>query len=369
MEQPLTGTPLDTLHLTFLALTSKIEAKVIDIDDALRELQAHEVVDAAGYTWRIDPMTQAFVRRGPDAGASWRPADPSQFAGPSGGEGERWPPAWATRTDAGTPSPETGDGAAPPHAGATPPYGGSSPYAAPIPPNAGTGSPYAEMPDGGVPNAGTATRPHGPDAPPPPADGPPWTGPQADGTAPWPHGAEPPPPPPEPKRRPKSARRRGMNVAAAAAAVVIIAGAVGFAGQSRESNAPAPPAPRPSRHQVGAVSPSPTVTQTAPELSDAELKRYQPTDVKAEPAPRQILLKWTLPANAQQDGAGIIIRSTRTDASLTTLSRQAGRLPQSYVATPLIPGQRYCFIIGVLLKTAAGSMALARSEPVCATPS
>jgi hypothetical protein len=80
VEHTLTGTPLDALQTVFLDLTTKIDAKLMSVDEALRELQNHEVVDAAGCTWRIDPMTQSFVRRGPGADAAWEPADPSEYA-------------------------------------------------------------------------------------------------------------------------------------------------------------------------------------------------------------------------------------------------------------------------------------------------
>lgn len=306
MEHTLTGTPLDALHLAFLDLTSKIEAKVIDIDDALHELQAHEVVDAAGYTWRIDPMSQSFVRRAPDTGASWRPADPTQFveqSSPNADENPQRPPQ------------------APP-----PPHGA-----------------YAPPPPGGPAGFGMPT---------------------ADAPTDRPHAYTPPPPPPV-TARPAATRRKGANVAAAAAAVVIIAGAVGFAGHSSDGTQPAPPPPR---RPVDNVSPSPAATRDAPKLGQLELKRYQPAKVKAEAAPQQILLTWRLPADAQQDGAGIIIRSTRTNDTLTTLSRQDGRLPQSYVAMPLKSGQQYCFLVGVLLQRASGGVALAQSRAVCAAP-
>jgi hypothetical protein len=80
VRQTSTGTPLDGLQEVLADLTIKIEAGVISIDGALAELHRHEVVDAAGYTWRIDPMTRAFIRRGPDGDTTWKPADPSWYA-------------------------------------------------------------------------------------------------------------------------------------------------------------------------------------------------------------------------------------------------------------------------------------------------
>ncbi|MBC6458097.1 hypothetical protein [Actinomadura sp. HBU206391] len=80
MEHPLTGTPLGAVQTLSLDLATKIEAKLLSVDEALHELQSNEVVDAEGYTWRIDPMTQSFVRRGPGADAVWKPADPSEYA-------------------------------------------------------------------------------------------------------------------------------------------------------------------------------------------------------------------------------------------------------------------------------------------------
>ncbi|KAB2385941.1 hypothetical protein [Actinomadura montaniterrae] len=71
--------PLADLWATFLELTRKVETEALDLDDALRELRLHEVVDTAGRTWRVDPMTQSFIRRGPEDGAAWRPAAPSEF--------------------------------------------------------------------------------------------------------------------------------------------------------------------------------------------------------------------------------------------------------------------------------------------------
>ncbi|TDD80437.1 hypothetical protein E1293_20725 [Actinomadura darangshiensis] len=71
--------PLAELWAVFRDLTAEVEAETIDLDDVLRELQRHEVVDPFGRTWRIDPMTQAFIRRGTEAGAPWQPADPAEF--------------------------------------------------------------------------------------------------------------------------------------------------------------------------------------------------------------------------------------------------------------------------------------------------
>jgi len=85
VELSLTGTPLDMLQEAFLDLTSRLEAKVIDLDGALRELQSKEVIDATGHAWRIDPVTRSFVRRAPGPDASWLPATPADFVAP--GEG------------------------------------------------------------------------------------------------------------------------------------------------------------------------------------------------------------------------------------------------------------------------------------------
>ncbi|KAB2388839.1 hypothetical protein [Actinomadura montaniterrae] len=64
----------------FSDLTGKVEKEIVDLDDALLELRKREVVDASACTWRVDPMTQSFIRRGPEDGAAWRPAAPSESA-------------------------------------------------------------------------------------------------------------------------------------------------------------------------------------------------------------------------------------------------------------------------------------------------
>lgn len=80
MEPTVTGTPLDALQATFLDLTAKIEADILSVDEAMDELHNHEVVDATGHNWRIDPMSQWFARCGPSTNSTWQPADPSEFA-------------------------------------------------------------------------------------------------------------------------------------------------------------------------------------------------------------------------------------------------------------------------------------------------
>lgn len=79
MEHNLVGSPLEALENAFKELTAKIEANQITLDEALVEMQRKEAVDAAGNIWRIDPITQSFVRRAPGADSTWKPAGPSEF--------------------------------------------------------------------------------------------------------------------------------------------------------------------------------------------------------------------------------------------------------------------------------------------------
>lgn len=79
MEHNLVGSPLEALQNAFRELTAKIEANQITLDEALVQLQSKEAVDAAGNTWRIDPITQSFVRRAPGADSTWKQAGPSEF--------------------------------------------------------------------------------------------------------------------------------------------------------------------------------------------------------------------------------------------------------------------------------------------------
>lgn len=130
---------------------------------------------------------------------------------------------------------------------------------------------------------------------------------------------------------------------------------------------------RPGGRQVLVVAaashPAPTVTRRAPALSKLELTRYQPTALKAVPAPQQAVLTWRLPSGAQRDGAGIISRRQPADDPVpAALSRMNGRLPETYIAVPLKPGQQYCFLAGVLLQRTGGGTTLAQSGPVCAMP-
>jgi hypothetical protein len=159
--------------------------------------------------------------------------------------------------------------------------------------------------------------------------------------------------------------QRVAVVAAAALAIVAITGVVGVLGQGRSGRAASRATPR----AATAPQPGPTATRQAPTLSKLELTRYQPTRLKAVPAPQQAVLTWRLPPDARRDGAGIIIRRQPADDSpVAALSRTDGRLPETYVAVPLKPGQQYCFMVGVLLQRSGGGTTLAQSGPVCAMP-
>jgi hypothetical protein len=81
--------------VVFLDLIDLVEGGAIAFDDALRELQSREVVDAAGFTWRIDPLTRSFIRRGPGE-ASWRAADPEKYVSPGAPAAELEPDVTAS---------------------------------------------------------------------------------------------------------------------------------------------------------------------------------------------------------------------------------------------------------------------------------
>ncbi|WP_329247593.1 hypothetical protein OG417_53795 [Actinoallomurus sp. NBC_01490] len=164
--------------------------------------------------------------------------------------------------------------------------------------------------------------------------------------------------------------RRVLVVAAAALAIVAVTGVIGLLGRGRSQEAAAQrPAPTPAAPTPAPSHPAPTATRQAPVLSKLELTRYQPAKLKAVPAPQQAVLTWSLPPDARRDGAGIIIRrQPADDQPVAALSRTNGRLPETYVAVPLKPGQQYCFLVGVLLRRADGGTALAQSGPVCAMP-
>jgi serine/threonine-protein kinase PknK len=159
--------------------------------------------------------------------------------------------------------------------------------------------------------------------------------------------------------------RRVLVVAAAALAIVALIGVVGALNKGRSI----PGTPRATPRAAAAARPRPTATRQAPTLSKLELTRYQPTRLKVVPAPQQAVLTWQLPADAKRDGAGILIRrQPADDAPVAALSRTDGRLPETYVAVPLKPGQQYCFLVGVLLQRSGGETTLAQSGPVCAMP-
>jgi hypothetical protein len=297
VEHAVTGTDLDGLQTLFLDLTTKIEARVVSLDEALRELQLHEVIDAAGWTWRIDPMTQSFIRRGPGAD-SWRPADPAEYAKASEAvRGERQGSAsQASRTVPPTTPPTVFDVDARP------------PSAADV--------------------AVTRHPLHAADA------------------------AE--------ARRPR--RGRLVAISATALAVVIAAGVMGLGRTHRNADATSQAVP----FAKATPRPTPTITSEAPQLSKFDLKRYQPSALKITRAPRQAVLTWRLPPDAQRDGAGIVVRQEPAeDAPLAALSRTNGRLPETYVAVPLTPHRRYCFLVSALLRKADGSITAAQSGPVC----
>jgi hypothetical protein len=161
-----------------------------------------------------------------------------------------------------------------------------------------------------------------------------------------------------------------MIVAAAALAIIAVAGVIGLVGRGQHSAAATPQAAQAAPRSAAVPGAAPKVTQQAPQLSKLELTRYQPTALKAVPAPQQVVISWRLPPDAQRDGAGIIIRWQPADAAngIAGLSRTDGRLPETYVAVPLKPGQQYCFQVGVLLQRPGGAKTLAQSGPVCASP-
>jgi hypothetical protein len=104
-------------------------------------------------------------------------------------------------------------------------------------------------------------------------------------------------------------------------------------------------------------------------LAPEVLEGAEPGVAADVPAPQQAVFTRSLPPDARRDGAGIIIRrQPADDQPFAALSRTNGRLPETYVAVPLKPGQQYCFLVGVLLRRADGGTALAQSGPVCAMP-
>ncbi|MCO5995351.1 protein kinase domain-containing protein [Actinoallomurus rhizosphaericola] len=172
------------------------------------------------------------------------------------------------------------------------------------------------------------------------------------------------------RRDERPSAQRVLPIAAVALTVMAVAGAIGVVGHGRaHTSTPERTAPHGSASVVPPVS-RPTATQEARPPTKVELTRYQPTGLKAVPAPRQVVLTWSLPADAERDGAGIVVRRDPADGGdgITALSRTGGRLPHTSVAVPLNPGQQYCFLVGVLLQRAGGAPMLAQAGPVCATP-
>lgn len=167
----------------------------------------------------------------------------------------------------------------------------------------------------------------------------------------------------------RSSVPRVFVIAAVALTVIAVAGVIGVVGNGRRT----PEGRRAAGHESvppGTTAPRPTATQEVRPPTKVELTRYQPTGLKAVPAPQQVVLSWRLPADAVRDGAGIVIRRQPADGGdgIAALSRAEGRLPRTYVAVPLTPGQQYCFLVGVLLQRAGGSPMLAQAGPVCASP-
>lgn len=109
-------------------------------------------------------------------------------------------------------------------------------------------------------------------------------------------------------------------------------------------------------------------TEQAPPVTKLDQSRYQPQRLNSRPGPGQILLSWDLPADAQSDGAGIIIRESPalSGGGTVALSRQGG-LPHSYVAAPAPAGQQVCFMVGVLVERTTGGPTLVQTGPTCAT--
>jgi hypothetical protein len=75
-----------SVTVRLLAERRREAAEPTDLPGVGGGLGEHEVVDATGHAWRIDPMTGSFVRRAPGRTALWRPADPSEFASTPAGE-------------------------------------------------------------------------------------------------------------------------------------------------------------------------------------------------------------------------------------------------------------------------------------------
>jgi serine/threonine protein kinase len=164
--------------------------------------------------------------------------------------------------------------------------------------------------------------------------------------------AAPPPPASSPPAKPAVGIRYGLAVAA-----VTLAAAAGVT-LMRPGPARQPPAPTPSAR----------VTEQALPVTKLDQSLYQPQHLSARPGPAQIVLSWDLPAQAQSDGAGIIIRENPALAGGGTvaLSRQGG-LPHSYVAEPAPAGQQVCFMVGVLVQRTTGGPTLVQAGPACAT--
>jgi hypothetical protein len=114
-----------------------------------------------------------------------------------------------------------------------------------------------------------------------------------------------------------------------------------------------------------------TVVATPSPASRLEQARYQPTALQAVPGPGEVVLSWVLPADARQDGAGIIIHqqpaATPAEAVIA-LGPVGGQLPETYVVTGAQSGQQYCFTIAVLVQRTGGEPILIPNGPMCAVP-
>jgi hypothetical protein len=161
------------------------------------------------------------------------------------------------------------------------------------------------------------------------------------------------------ERRPAGhPRRHAMLVAVVTLTVIAVALGIRM-GTSSKGEATAAAA-------TGTPTARPTVVDTPAPASKLEQSRYQPQSLQAMPAPRQVVVSWLLPPDAQQDGAGIIIRQEPApQTGVIALSRTNGRLPQTYVLSGAQSGQQYCFIVGVLLQRTGGEPLLVPAGPVC----
>jgi hypothetical protein len=91
---------------------------------------------------------------------------------------------------------------------------------------------------------------------------------------------------------------------------------------------------------------------------------FRPQRVAVEPVAAGARVSWSAPGDAAAVTAYIVIAER---GGHTAQERTLGAATHDAVFAGLLPGQRYCFVVGSLVEAADGQPATAAAAPACTT--